>query len=410
MKNNLYNWMWKWHFIGGVISLPFVLLLAITGGIYLFKANYEQVQKDKLTLVTPEKTSYSLEKQWQLVSEKWTKTPEEYVLKNEANQASQFTSGRFSHKSSFYLNPYNGEEIGQFIPVQTDMHKVRKLHGELLLGSYGTKVIELVASWMVVLIISGIYLFWPRERGIKGLFTIRLQQGKRVLYRDLHGILGFWFSGILILILFGGFPWTDVFGTGYKWVQDTTQSGFPSTWSPHTMHSTPSGKSLTLDDFAKKAEELNLEGVVSIGLPKSATGVFSISNQTTHLSSKAIYHFDRYSGELLKAHTWEDIGLMMKSRLWVMAFHQGQFGTWNFVLVLVTAIALGFISLSALIMYIKRKPANSLGTPKVHKEFTHPKTVIAGVISLGLLLPLFGLSVVLILAIEKGKEMFNQKA
>ena len=37
MKNRQLNqWLWKWHFIAGLISLPFVALLAITGGIYLF--------------------------------------------------------------------------------------------------------------------------------------------------------------------------------------------------------------------------------------------------------------------------------------------------------------------------------------------------------------------------------------
>ena len=33
----LNSWLWKWHFIAGLISLPFVFLLAVTGGIYLFK-------------------------------------------------------------------------------------------------------------------------------------------------------------------------------------------------------------------------------------------------------------------------------------------------------------------------------------------------------------------------------------
>ena len=42
MKNRLYSWLWKSHFIAGIIIVPFVLLLSVTGIIYLFKDNYEK--------------------------------------------------------------------------------------------------------------------------------------------------------------------------------------------------------------------------------------------------------------------------------------------------------------------------------------------------------------------------------
>ena len=54
MKNVKLNaWLWKWHFIAGVISLPFIILLSITGGIYLFNASYQE------DAVKPFKRSYS---------------------------------------------------------------------------------------------------------------------------------------------------------------------------------------------------------------------------------------------------------------------------------------------------------------------------------------------------------------
>ncbi|HBM59677.1 MAG TPA: hypothetical protein DD444_10840, partial [Citreicella sp.] len=33
----LYRAIWRWHFIAGLLILPFVLILAVTGAIYLFK-------------------------------------------------------------------------------------------------------------------------------------------------------------------------------------------------------------------------------------------------------------------------------------------------------------------------------------------------------------------------------------
>ena len=32
-----YRLVWRWHFYAGVVVMPFLLLLALTGGLYLFK-------------------------------------------------------------------------------------------------------------------------------------------------------------------------------------------------------------------------------------------------------------------------------------------------------------------------------------------------------------------------------------
>ena len=396
MKKNIYNWVWKWHFIAGLFSLPIVLILSITGIIYLFKDDYEKVQYEEVTKVKPTEESISYQEQWVIAQSLWDKTPDALIINENKEEATEFTSGMFSHKSRFLLDQYSGKEKGRIDLKKTDMHKVRKLHGELLLGSFGTKIVELVASWMVVLIITGIYLFWPRGRGIKGLFQIRTKQSKRIFFRDLHAVTGFWFSALLLLILAGGLPWTDIFGSGYKWVQDSTNLGFPTTWNSRSVQSSQNGEPLQLDFFVTKAKELNLSGKISIHLPQSPKSVYSVSNQTAELSKMKMLHFDQYSGELIKSQTWENIGLMMKTRLWVMAFHQGEFGLWNFILVLLTAFALLVMSLAGLISYLKRKSKGSWGIPNSPHDINFGIGLIALLIILGILLPLFGVSLIIL--------------
>jgi uncharacterized iron-regulated membrane protein len=36
------------------------------------------------------------------------------------------------------------------------------LHGELLMGDRGSMIVELAASWAIVMIATGIFLWWPR--------------------------------------------------------------------------------------------------------------------------------------------------------------------------------------------------------------------------------------------------------
>ncbi|WP_336125926.1 PepSY domain-containing protein, partial [Niallia taxi] len=39
----LYKAIWRWHFYAGIIFAPFLIILAITGSVYLFKPQIEQM-------------------------------------------------------------------------------------------------------------------------------------------------------------------------------------------------------------------------------------------------------------------------------------------------------------------------------------------------------------------------------
>ncbi|WP_103070066.1 PepSY-associated TM helix domain-containing protein [Aquimarina sediminis] len=404
MKKNekLNKWFWKWHFIAGLISLPFILLLSITGAIYLFKADYEAPRQQHIKEVTIQGSPISLQEQWEIANKNAVKKPNAVILSSSRSQATEFISGRFAGQSSLYINPYSGEVSGEIISRKTDMFKVRKLHGELLMGKFGTKIVELIASWMVVLILTGLFIWWPvRGWKIKGLFIPRTNEGRRTFFRDVHAIMGFWFSGLLLLILAGGFPWTDVFGQNFKQLQKITNTGYPSTWNAHHIQSQPKGKALTLDQMVVKAKALHLPGKIKIHLPKDPKSVFSVSNQNPlDLYTQKKIHFDQYSGKQIITNNWEDVGVLMRGRMWVMAFHQGEFGAWSWWLMLFTAVALAIMSISALISYIMRKRKGDWGTPKVPARFKVGYGIIIMITILAILFPLFGINIILLLIIE----------
>ncbi len=408
ISKNIYPWIWKWHFIGGIISVPIVVILAITGLIYLFKDSYETPQKQALTRIEQRSEhKMSFQQQWELAKAEWEKAPTGIVLPKSEDECTEFISGRFSHKSNLYIDPYAQKVTGIVNVNETDMHKVRKLHGELLLGSYGTKVVELVASWMVVLIITGLFIFWPRGRGWQAFFTVRIKQGKRTLFRDIHALSGFWFSLLLLIVLAGGLPWTDVFGNGFKWVQQKTDTGFPLTWDSRTLESKPVGEAMTLDEVISKASDLKLEGKTIIDLPQNLTGVYSIYNETNVLTAMQKIHIDQYTGNVLVSHSWEDVGALMKARLWAMAFHQGEFGLWNWYLMIFVALGLLVLSGSATFSYFLRKQPKTFGVPKVPDNLSPTIVLVAIIVILGIALPLFGLSVAILFLLSKLKKNIN---
>jgi uncharacterized iron-regulated membrane protein len=53
-KSSHYNLIWRWHFYAGLIVLPVVLTLAVTGGLYLFQQEIESwLYQDLLYVDTP---------------------------------------------------------------------------------------------------------------------------------------------------------------------------------------------------------------------------------------------------------------------------------------------------------------------------------------------------------------------
>lgn len=50
-----YRAVWRWHFYAGIFCIPFVVVLAISGAIYLFKADIEGWAERSLAILLLER-------------------------------------------------------------------------------------------------------------------------------------------------------------------------------------------------------------------------------------------------------------------------------------------------------------------------------------------------------------------
>ena len=53
ISQSLYRAIWRWHFFAGLLVIPFMLNLAITGGLYLFKDEIDNTVFAYRNVVTP---------------------------------------------------------------------------------------------------------------------------------------------------------------------------------------------------------------------------------------------------------------------------------------------------------------------------------------------------------------------
>lgn len=54
---DLYRAVWRWHFSAGLIVLPFMILLAVTGSLYLFKDQINDIAYSDLKRVAVQETA-----------------------------------------------------------------------------------------------------------------------------------------------------------------------------------------------------------------------------------------------------------------------------------------------------------------------------------------------------------------
>ncbi|MEP9269641.1 PepSY domain-containing protein, partial [Enterobacter asburiae] len=92
-----------------------------------------------------------------------------------------------------------GQILGAHAESQQWELIVKKLHSLTLVGTWANWLVEVVAGWAMVLVITGLYLWWPRGN-TANIMSVRESPKKRVWWRDVHALTGL-MGGSIILFL-----------------------------------------------------------------------------------------------------------------------------------------------------------------------------------------------------------------
>ncbi|MGY9049709.1 MAG: PepSY-associated TM helix domain-containing protein, partial [Rhodobacterales bacterium] len=154
----LYRAVWRWHFIAGLIILPFLLTLAVTGAIYLFKDEFNTVAYANLRMVEPTgDTTLAPSQITAAALDSHPGTLKAYTPAAAPDRAAEVKIlGEEGLKDTVFVNPYSGAVLGSQWDVGVSgspaMYVVRKLHSLEYVGWLGNRLIEASAGWMVLLV------------------------------------------------------------------------------------------------------------------------------------------------------------------------------------------------------------------------------------------------------------------
>ncbi|TXT17261.1 MAG: PepSY-associated TM helix domain-containing protein [Planctomycetota bacterium] len=220
-----YRAVWRWHFYAGLITLPFVIVLSISGAIYLFKPQIEAWNDrayDSLDINGPRASvAEQVQAALAFVPES---TPSAYELPQSPNHAARVVvRGKAGEQIRVYVHPQTLQVLHSIPENERFMRWLFRLHGELLMGNRGSNIVELAASWTIIMVVTGLYLWWPRNAtGLGGVLYPRLRMGKGIFWRDIHSVTGVWISFCTLFLLATGLPWAKFWGTYFKEVRHIT--------------------------------------------------------------------------------------------------------------------------------------------------------------------------------------------
>ena len=422
---SFYRAVWRWHFYAGLLTLPFLILLAVTGGLYLFRGEldgliHRDVKRVEARAAAPRPPSELVARALQALPGKAVK----YMPPETATNSAEVTIlGTDGAKTVVYVDPYDARVLGQIADRGTAMWIVRQLHSLGYFGPVAKGIIEIVGGWAILLVLSGLYLWWPRRQG-GGIVTVRGKPRQRVFWRDLHAVTGLLAGGFILFLAVTGMPWSVLWGAKVnQWANghnfgypagvrvavpmsdEHLAHGGPTTWSleqarlPRSM-SAGTGP-IGLDAAVATLDRLGLTRGYAVNLPSGPRGVYTGSVYPKDLALQRVIHLDQYSGKPLLDMSYADYGPLGKALEWGINVHMGQeFGLANQLVMLAACCGTVLLCVSAVVMWWKRRPAGSLGTPPLPADRRSLVIVFAILAVGGVVFPLVGASLIAMALID----------
>lgn len=423
--SDLYRAVWRWHFYAGLIAIPFLISLAMTGALYLFRDEIDQWLHADIMQVEARNASM-LSPQAQL----------DAALESQAGEAFRYVPPSAGHlatevdittpqgeKRAIFVDPYTGDVTGSMPYRGSVMWTIRYLHSLNYFGPTASMIIEIIGGWSILLVLTGFYLWWPRgQRG--GVMTVRGRPGKRVFWRDLHAVTGIFVGGFILFLAATGMPWSTVWGSKVNELANGHNFGYPNgvrvnvpmsevrlaerdktSWSLEQARLPLSGESeasaIGLDRAVATFQSLGLAPGFAVNPPSDPRGVYTGSVYPDDLSQQRVVHLDQYSGEPLLDMSYDDYGPLGQTLEWGINVHMGQqYGMANQLILALACGGIILLCVSSATMWWKRRPSGRLGVPPLPGDTSKLRGVLALLAIGGVIFPLVGGTLILMVLLD----------
>ncbi|MCD8909287.1 PepSY domain-containing protein [Staphylococcus gallinarum] len=432
MKNT-FNPLQRLHFYAALFITPLLITLTISGIGYLFYQEVENnIYKTEFFGDSSNKTHQSMNQAIDDVEKKFDGFYVSKVSILDEPYNKRITLDDMAGNQRYVFLDHNNQIVADQNAKHTYANVLRNIHSSLFTeNTVINYLVELTACWTIFMIISGTYLLIKKK--------LISNKSKQLKFQKWHGIIGVIIAIPIFVLVLTGLPWSGFMGAKIADVMNNSGSLGQSElainppksdvneipWATRSNKQPASGEhaahhgggampqtdlkhQISLDKVIKKAEKDGFNKPFSIVYPSSVEGTFTISKgsntgvtglDVSPYDEKTLY-MDQYNGKDLGQVKYQEYGIIGKWFTWGIPLHEGHlFGVANKVinllvcLALLVAIGFGFTS------WIKRLKGKTVKVPhRVKKPMSLP--VIVLLIILGILMPLFGFSLIIVFIIE----------
>ncbi|HEY8607862.1 MAG TPA: PepSY domain-containing protein [Noviherbaspirillum sp.] len=458
-----YRTLWRWHFYAGLFVMPLLVVLAITGTLYCFKPQIEPLLYPHLLVVQPQamprlETDFLLSAARRGVPDGSTAVSLQVLT--DVDRSTEFVFRLPDGKQqSVYVNPYDGKVLGTLGVDDRFMQVTRMLHRKLMLGKPGELLMELAACWTLVMIGTGVALWWPRAHaGGRMEFRPRFSLRGRAFWKSTHAAMGIWLALGAVAFVLSGLPWTGFWGKNFQalatkadlgappgaWGELPLRSSMPGAVSGpraaaasgpghhHEEHGAAAG--MTLNDLpvpevpwavgavpvpqsgapGQPAAAMPLQAVIAqvaalgvstdyqLALPLARDGVYTVVYFPADPKQERTIYIDQYSGKVLRDIRYQDYGAVAQAVSYGTSLHMGRyFGLVNQILSALISVGLGAMAVTGAVMWWKRRPARALGAPAKMQPVPPMRAWIIALTLLGVVFPLMGVTLLQVWAADR---------
>jgi uncharacterized iron-regulated membrane protein len=433
--------VWRWHFFASFLVVPVLLLLAVTGLIYLFRFQLEPLLHADLMKVDAPSGAVTQPylQQLAVVDDAYPGSTAVSLTEPKDAHSPTVVSIQTADGAArdVYVSPYGPKVLGSLDPDKTLSGYAIRLHGELMAGPWGDHVIELGACWAVVMAITGYYLF---VRGWRARRRARRSGRAGSKLRSRHGLIGAFVGVGLLTLLVTGLPWTGFWGAK---VQTFATERGSSMWStdpgaisnptstldeslPHSHQqdvpwamgdsqvpssSPPKGGAVrsvaNADTAVEVAGLMGLRHPMTVALPSpdDKSGVYSVIGYAFDApSDERTVHIDRYGGKVVSTYGFDDYPLLAKVVSQGIGLHEGRsLGLWSFWGSALMCVGIIAMCVTGPLMWWRRRPrgAAKIGAPRGRMPIRSTPLLAVLLVALGIFLPLFGISLLAVLLLDQ---------
>ncbi|MDM5247706.1 MULTISPECIES: PepSY domain-containing protein [unclassified Lysinibacillus] len=438
MKNPLYQSFWRMHFYAALFITPLLISLTLSGIGYLFYTDVEDHLYDNYFFGDSGKTEeLSIDEAVKLAEESYAGYKTNKIIELEEPYNTRLTMKNADGEERYVFLDDHNQIIGGQDAGYTFSNIMRNLHSSLFIGgTFVNYLVELAACWAVFLLLSGIYMTFKAK-----LLKKTKQTNKRQKSRKFHALIGTIITIPMLVIIFTGLPWSAVMGNFiYQASQDHPSFGTPllqqqpptsdvseipwatrketppTSDSGHAAHhgmkeSTVCGANpyqLSVEKLQHEIDAMNISKPYAIIYPTSDVGVYTVAKSSntgvTGLDvspyDETTMYFDQYSGKFIDKVDYEDYGILAKWFTWGIPLHEGHLFGWpNKLINLLVCVAFLVVIAWGIRTWVLRKKKDHLSAPpKISQKVSIPFIIF--MIILGILMPLFGLSLIAVVLIE----------